>query len=148
MIVRGISRADYLAIVKVLDDWWGGPSPERASPFFFYELGEQALIAEQDGELVGFLLGFLTSSREMGYVHLVGIHPEHRKHGVGKRLYLHFADSCREAGAKRIKAISTIGHETADRFHRALGFEAEEARDYAGPGRHRVLFTLDLQGPT
>lgn len=147
MHIRGITRADFLHIVKVLDDWWGGPSPERASPIFYYELGEHALIAEENDDLVGFLLGFITPSHEIGYVHLVGIHPERRRHGVGQALYRHFADSCRAAGARRLKSISTVGHESSARFHRALGFKAEEQPDYAGPGRSRVVFTLELNGP-
>jgi len=148
MRIRGITRADYLRIVKVLDEWWDGPSPERASPIFYYELGEAALIAEEDGVLVGFLLGFLTPSREVGYVHLVGIHPDHRRRGVGKALYRQFADNCREAGAKKLKSISTVGHEGSARFHSALGFATEEVADYAGPGRSRVVFTLQLDPPT
>ena len=57
MIIRGITKQDFDYIVSVFDAWWGGPSTERASPFFFYELGEHALIAEGDGEVAGFLLG-------------------------------------------------------------------------------------------
>ena len=148
MIIRGITKADYDHIVSVLDDWWGGPSPERANPFFYYELGEQALIAESDGEVVGFLLGLLSASRETGYVHLVGIHPDHRRHGVGKALYEHFADTCTQAGAKQLKAIGMVGHEGAMTFHTALGFRGEEVADYAGRGRARVVFKKPLSPPS
>ena len=46
-MIRGITKSDFDYIVSVLDRWWGGPSSERAHPVFFYELGEQALIAEE-----------------------------------------------------------------------------------------------------
>lgn len=148
MIIRGITKADYDHIVSVLDNWWGGPSPERANPFFYYELGERALIAETDGEVAGFLLGLVSCSMETGYVHQVGIHPEHRRKGVGKALYEHFAQSCARAGATELKAIGMVGHEGAMTFHTALGFVAEEVADYAGPGRARVVFKKELAPPS
>lgn len=144
MIIRGITKQDFDHIVSVFDAWWGGPSTERASPFFFYELGEHALIAEDDGEVAGFLLGLASQSSSTGYVHLVGIEPGHRRGGVGKLLYQHFAESCRRAGLKQLKAIGMVGHEGSAKFHRAMGFEAHEVPDYAGPGRARVVFTKAL----
>jgi ribosomal protein S18 acetylase RimI-like enzyme len=145
MIIRGITKRDYDYIVSVLDRWWGGPSGERAHPIFFYELGENALIAEEDGEVVGFLLGFIApSSPPSAYVHLVGINPDHRRRGVGKDLYAHFTRRAQGAGAARIKAITTVGNEGSIRFHQALGFAMREDTDYAGIGRSRVVFTKDL----
>ena len=145
MIIRGITKTDFDYIVSVLDRWWGGPSSERAHPVFFYELGSQALIAEEDGELVGFLLGFITQAEPpVAYVHLVGIQPEHRRLGVGKELYERFIERAGAAGAARLKAITTVGNEGSVRFHEALGFSVSEEPDYAGRGRSRVVFTKDL----
>jgi ribosomal protein S18 acetylase RimI-like enzyme len=145
MIIRGITKRDYDYVVSVLDRWWGGPSGERAHPVFFYELGENALIAEEDGEVVGFLLGFIApTSPPTAYVHLVGINPDHRRRGVGKDLYEQFTRRAKEAGAERIKAITTVGNEGSIRFHQALGFAMQEDTDYAGTGRSRVVFTKDL----
>ncbi|MFK7991802.1 MAG: N-acetyltransferase family protein [Sandaracinaceae bacterium] len=145
MKIRDIEKADFDYIVSVLDRWWGGPSSERAHPVFFYELGDQALIAEEDGEVIGFLLGFLApKAPPVAYVHLVGIHPDHRRRGVGKQLYETFMERSRAAGADRLKAITTVGNEGSVRFHEALGFQTNERRDYAGPGRSRVVFEKGL----
>ncbi|MEZ4340353.1 MAG: GNAT family N-acetyltransferase [Sandaracinaceae bacterium] len=145
MEIRGITKSDYDYIVSVLDRWWGGPSSERAHPVFFYELGSHALIAEEDGEVVGFLLGLVTDEApRVAYVHLVGIHPDHRRLGVGKELYVRFTERARASGAATMKAITTVGNEGSLRFHEALGFEAREDEDYAGRGRSRVVFTKDL----
>jgi GNAT superfamily N-acetyltransferase len=140
MQIRGITKSDYDYIVTVMDSWWGGPSTERASPFFFHELGDHALIAEEDGRVVGFLLGLAAVARDAGYVHLVGIDPAFRRRGVGQHLYQHFSQLCAREGLKRIKAIGMIGHEASLRFHTALGFSAAEVPDYAGPGRGRMVF--------
>lgn len=145
MIIRGITKRDFDTITAVLDRWWGGPAGERAHPVFFYELGEHALIAEEAGTLVGFLLGFITNGTpRTGYVHLVGIHPDHRRRSVGKLLYGHFAERARAAGAERIKAITTVGNEGSVRFHEALGFRVAEDASYAGEGRARIVFTRAL----
>ncbi|MET0339701.1 MAG: GNAT family N-acetyltransferase [Polyangiales bacterium] len=144
MIIRGITKRDFDYIVTVFDHWWGGPSSERASPFFFHELGEYALIAEDDGDVVGFLLGLVPAGSSSGYVHLVGIDPNYRRRGVGKRLYQHFHQACQKLGLRQLKAIGMVGHEGSVRFHAALGFEVHEIVDYAGPGRARMVFTKAL----
>ena len=143
--IRGITKEDYDYVVSVLDRWWAGPAGQRAHPLFFYELGTGALVAEQDGKVVGFLLGFVAPLDEpIGYVHLVGIDPHHRRRGVGQHLYARFEQRCREGGARRLKAIAAVGNDGSVAFHEAVGFRAEEVADYAGPGRSRMVFTREL----
>ncbi len=145
MQIRQIDKTDFDFLVTVLDRWWGGPSGQRADPIFFYEFGEFGFVAEQGGDLIGFLLGFISSRNpRTGYVHLVGIHPEHRRKRVGRQLYEHFGSECRKAGVSRLKAIAPLGHEGSVRFHRALGFDVQADEDYAGPGRGRVVFLKPL----
>ena len=145
MRIRGLTKADYDYIISVLDQWWGGPAGRRADPMFFYEFGEHALVAESNGQLIGFLLGVLAPApAATGYVHLVGIHPDHRRRGVGKRLYEQFAERCRGAGMKRLKSLAASGHEGPVRFHESMGFESSEVADYAGPGRSRIVFVKEL----
>jgi GNAT superfamily N-acetyltransferase len=155
MNVRRIAKGDFDRVVEVIDHWWGGPISTFAHPIFYYELGEQALVVEQGADMIGFLLGFAAPGVERaephglqaartGYVHLVGIHPEYRRRGVGRLLYDRFTDSCRQAGCARMKAITAPGHEGSIRFHVALGWRMQEIDDYAGPGRRRIVFTKSL----
>lgn len=145
MLTRGITRADYLHIVSVIDHWWAGPTSALAHPMFFYEFGEHARVIEDKGRVVGFLFGLVTerTPRE-GYIHLVGIDPEYRRRGVGRRLYEEFERHARDAGAVRLKAITTPGNQGSIEFHRALGYAVEQVADYAGPNRPRHVFTRDL----
>lgn len=142
--IRRLTKADYDYVVSVLDRWWGGPSGQRADPMFFYEFGESALAAEIDGQIAGFLLGFVTG--DVGFIHLVGIDPDFRRRGVGHRLYARFAEQCRAQGADRLKAIAAVGNDGSVAFHEAEGFTVEEVADYAGPGRPRVVFSKSLAG--
>jgi len=145
MEIRGLTKVDYDYIISVLDQWWGGPAGRRADPMFFYEFGEHGLVAELDGQVIGFLLGvMLPGPSATGYVHLVGIHPDHRRRQVGKQLYAQFTERCRAAGMKRIKSLASAGHEGPVRFHESMGFQSTEVPDYAGPGRSRVVFVKEL----
>ena len=139
---RPLTKADYDQIVRVIDRWWGGPTSALAHPIFFYELGQLARVIEADGVLVGFLFGFICPS--VGYVHLVGIHPDYRRRGVGRLLYRAFEEDCRREGCGELKAITTPGNEGSVRFHHAQGWAMAEIEDYAGPGRQRIVFTKKL----
>jgi L-amino acid N-acyltransferase YncA len=74
-------------------------------------------------------------------VHLVGIHPDHRRKGVGRLLYKRFTEACQAVGCVKMKAITAFGNEGSIRFHAALGWETQEIDDYAGPNRRRIVFT-------
>jgi GNAT superfamily N-acetyltransferase len=141
---RPLTKADYDQIVQVIDRWWGGPTSALAHPIFFYELGRMARVVEDDGLLVGFLLGFVCPDATVGYVHLVGIHPDYRRRGVGKLLYASFEEDCRREGCTALKALTTLGNEASVQFHQALGWSVSEVEDYAGPGRMRIVFTRGL----
>lgn len=144
MKTRPITKVDYDEIVREIDRWWGGPTTALAHPMFFYELGDLARVVEDDGLVVGFLFGFLCPDGRTGYVHLVGIHPDYRRRGVGKLLYHAFEEDCRREGCREMKAITTLGNEGSMRFHAALGWAAVEVEDYAGPGRPRIVFAKQL----
>lgn len=145
METRRLTKPDFDYVVRVIDRWWGGPSTALAHPIFFYELGSHAQVAVSEGEIIGFLLGFVTSDEpKLGYAHLVGIHPAMRRRGVARMLYDGFEADCRAAGATRLKAITTLGNEGSIAFHRALGWAACEVPDYAGPNRPRVVFEKPL----
>lgn len=148
METRPLRKSDYDVIVQVIDRWWGGPTSALAHPIFFYELGDMARVVEHDGIMVGFLFGFIAQPSQVegsiGYVHLVGIHPDYRRRGVGRILYESFERDCRAAGVRRMKAITTLGNEGSQAFHQALGWDMAEIEDYAGPGRPRIVFTKEL----
>jgi GNAT superfamily N-acetyltransferase len=143
---RSLTKADFDYVVSVIDRWWGGPIGTFAHPIFFYELGEQARIVEEDGLIIGFLLGFISDHPiRTGYVHLVGIHPDHRRRGVGRLLYEAFTEACRNEHCARMKAITTQSNDGSLSFHLAVGWNAQDVEHYAGPDRRRIVFTRDLE---
>jgi GNAT superfamily N-acetyltransferase len=145
MQARPLTKADFDQIVLVIDAWSGGMTRQLAHPIFFYELGDMARVVERDGEMIAFLFGFLTpQSPPVGYVHLVGVHPEHRRRGVGRFLYQWFEAEARARGAVSARAITTLGNEASMRFHQEIGWDAREEPNYAGQGMPRIVFTRRL----
>ncbi len=142
---RRLTKSDYDRIVNVIDSWWGGPTTALAHPLFFYELGELAQVVESQGQLVGFLFGFIAPKGPTGYVHLVGIDPEFRRQQVGSLLYLAFEQACREAACPSMKALTAVGDASSVHFHESLGWTTETREDYAGPGRARHVFVKALE---
>jgi GNAT superfamily N-acetyltransferase len=110
MDVKPLTKERWDRIVRVIDSWSGGLSRSLAHPIFFYELGEMARVVEEHDDLIGFLLGFIApQSPPVGYVHLVGVHPDHRRRSIGRYLYSGFEVECRARGCKQAKAITTPG---------------------------------------
>ncbi|MEK6719275.1 MAG: GNAT family N-acetyltransferase [Chloroflexota bacterium] len=136
VIFRRPSEADYLAIVRVVDDWWGG---DRRMDGLLPRLWLQhftgtSWIVESDGRLVGFLIGFVSPDHaDEAYVHMVASHPSRRGQGIGRDLYERFFADMRERGVRRVKAITWPGNRRSVGFHRAIGFTVED-----GPGTQNL----------
>jgi GNAT superfamily N-acetyltransferase len=103
------------------------------------EFGETCLVARAEDEIHGYVIGFVTPTGT-GYVHLIATRDDTRGTGLGRRLYIAFADAAHRQGARRMKAITSPRNTTSIAFHRRLGFDAEIVNDYNGPGQARAVF--------
>jgi GNAT superfamily N-acetyltransferase len=143
---RSLTKADFDAIVEIIDSWWGGATRNLVHPIYFYELGAMSRVVIEDDKLVGFVFGFLAPhDPPVGYVHVVGVHPDYRRRGVGKFVHDFFEEECRRHGASMIKAITAVGDEGSVSFYRNIGWDITEVADYAGPGRPRIVFSKHLR---
>ena len=136
---RRPTEADYLAIARVLDEWWGGRSMDHLLPRLWLQhfTGTSWIAELEDGRLAGFLVGFLSPDHpETAYCHLVATNPNVRRHGLGRALYERFFEDARAGGRSRVTAITWPANHASLKFHRALGFEVE-----AGPGTQRLYGT-------
>jgi ribosomal protein S18 acetylase RimI-like enzyme len=126
-----------------------------AARLYFQHFTDASRLVERDGEVVGFLVGFLSASRpDEGYIHFVGVDPDYRGQGLARHLYEVFFDHCRRHGRSVARAITSPNNAGSYAFHLAVGFTAEpgptcyEGRpvqaDYDGPGYHRVTFVRRL----
>jgi GNAT superfamily N-acetyltransferase len=158
MRLRHAHPADYDRVLAVIDAWWDGrPMSPRLSHVFFSHFGPTSFVLETEGEIVGFLLGFLSLSHpEDAYIHFVGIHPAYRRLGLGRRLYERFFVAARMHGRRRVRSITAPSNALSIAFHLGMGFEFLHGDvvvdglpiwlDYAGEGGHRVVFRRGI-GP-
>jgi len=156
--IRQLSPADHRTVASVIDEWWGGRQMSRALPrLFFDHFCATSLAAERDGELAGFLVGFISPSRPAeAYIHFVGVHPAERGNGLGRQLYERFFETARAADCRLVRAVTAPVNQDSVRFHRRMGFVIEPGdaevngvpvtAGYDGAGQDRVRFTKTLTG--
>ena len=141
MTIRHAEPDDYPRVVAVIDDWWGGrPMAAMLPKLFFVHFRDTSFVAEEDGELAGFLCGFRSQTFEdEAYVHFVGVDPARRGSGLGRELYERFFAAV--APRSVVRAVTSPLNERSIAFHRAIGFEVEQVvEDYDGQGAARALF--------
>ena len=113
---------------------------------FFAHFRDTSFVAERDGELAGFLAGFLSQSDpEAAYVHFVGVSPEERGSGLGRALYQRFFEVARGHGRRTVSCVTSPANAGSLEFHQAIGFELSPPQaGYDGPGEDRVVMTRSL----
>lgn len=113
---------------------------------FFVHFHDTSFVAERDGELAGFLIGFLSQSEpDAAYVHFVGVSPAERGTGLGRELYERFFAVARAAGRTRVSCVTSAANTASVAFHTAIGFDPSEPRlGYDGPGEDRIVLTRSL----
>ena len=147
MEIRHAEPSDHARVAAVIDSWWGGRHMQDMLPrLFFTHFRDTSFVAEDDGELAGFLCGFLSQTHpEQAYVHFVGVAPEHRKSGLASELYERFFAAACEAKRLTVHCVTSPGNSGSIAFHRRIGFEVEaEVEGYDGSGESRVLLVRAL----
>jgi GNAT superfamily N-acetyltransferase len=138
--IRHAEPSDYGRVVSVVDAWWAGREMAAMLPkLFFVHFRETSFVAEEDGELAGFICGFRSQTfADEAYVHFVGVDPGRRAAGLGRALYERFFEAVRPRSV--VRAVTSPVNERSVAFHRAIGFEVDRVdEDYDGAGQSRVL---------
>jgi ribosomal protein S18 acetylase RimI-like enzyme len=147
--IRHAQPSDYGRVIGRLNAWWGvrDMAPMLPKLFFVHFEGTSFVAEREDGQLAGFLVGFVSQTDpEEAYVHFVGVDPAERGSGLGRRLYERFFDTVREHGCSVVRCVTSPANEGSVAFHRAMGFEVDRvAGDYDGPGEDRVLLVKRLR---
>jgi ribosomal protein S18 acetylase RimI-like enzyme len=156
MEIRSVESSDYYVISPLLNDWWGGRQMSDMLPkLFFDHFANTSFVAEKDGLMIGFLIGLMSQSKpDEAYIHFVGVHPEYRKHNIGKRLYSEFFNVVKQNGRKVVRCVTSPVNRVSIAYHTKMGFEVEKGNkfvdgvavctDYDGPGQDRVIFLKTL----
>ncbi|WP_411502596.1 GNAT family N-acetyltransferase [Brevibacillus centrosporus] len=154
--IRNVHVQDYRSVTAVVNEWWGGRQMAHLLPRLFFEhFQPTSFIVEENGEMAAFLIGFLSqASPGEAYIHFVGVHPEKRKDGLGKKLYQHFFETVKEKGCHTVRCITSPVNKTSIAFHTSMGFAIKQGdktvegisvtSHYDGSGNDRVLFVKEI----
>lgn len=158
-LIRNAEADDYQAIIRAVDEWWGGrPMTLMLPKLFLVHFRPTSFVAEDEGRIVGFVIGLASQSiPDEGYIHFLGVHPDSRRHGLGRRLYERVFDSMQSVGCHTVRSVTSPVNRGSIAFHFKMGFKPENSdtlvdgipifEDYDGPGEHRVLFSKLLKSP-
>jgi len=157
--IRQLRPSDYLPVIAVIDHWWNSRHMADMLPRLFFEhFTDTSFAAESDGELTGFLVGFVSQVHlAEAYIHFVGVHPGHRGRGLGRQLYQHFFAAAQARDRDLVKAVTAPVNQASVRFHQQMGFDIEPGdravdgipvtSGYDGDGNDRVRFVKHLDRP-
>jgi ribosomal protein S18 acetylase RimI-like enzyme len=156
LTLRQSVTSDHPRIISVMLEWWGGRDLTSMLPrLFLNHFSETSFVIEKEGDLVAFLIGFLSPGHSTeGYIHFSGVHPDYRGKGIGTHIYERFTQVCRENGRGTIRACTSPVNQGSIRFHTKTGFEIEPGNaivegvqvtlDYNRPDDPKVLFKKTL----
>ena len=157
MIIRNAVESDYIKVISVINDWWGGRQMADMLPrLFFKHFGETSFIMETEkGELLAFLVGFISPAHpNEAYIHFFGVNPDHRKQGIGRKMYAKFDQTVKAKGVNTVHLVTSIVNKTSIAYHTHVGFEIDKGdcevdgiqvhTDYDGIGSKMVLFTKKI----
>lgn len=154
--IRNGRPSDHEKVVSVMPEWWGGRNlSSSVLKIFFIHFSNTTYIAEINGELVGFLVGFMSQTEaNVGYIHFAGVHPEFRKSGIGRSLVQRFYEACKENNRSIVKSCTSPTNKLSIDFHKRMGCVIEEGDgiihgvpvtlNYLGKDNPKVLFKKEL----
>ncbi len=125
VVFRTAEPEDAPVVVAAIEAWWSHTHMVHGvCPQLFQHMGDTCLIVEDGGEMIAFLVGFMSQRMPAcGYVHYMGVRPDLRGQGLGRELYRRFAAMTRARG--RTEVFAEVGAWNVDSiaFHKAVGFE-------------------------
>jgi len=118
-LIRGLAEYEKLTHICVADE-------ESIDDILFGEgTTAEALVAEYDGEPVGFALFFHNFSTFLGrrgiYIEDIYVKPEARRGGIGKAILQHIIRLANERGCGRVEWSCLNWNEPAISFYKGIG---------------------------
>ncbi|MCX6000955.1 MAG: GNAT family N-acetyltransferase [Chloroflexi bacterium] len=148
------TKEDFDQVLAEFDQFWEHDRTIALHhPTIVYEFGNSSFVIREGKKVLAYLFGFLSQTEPVGYVHLLSVRRGFRRQGLANRLYAHFEQYARSRGCTRLKAITSPVNTLSIDFHRSVGMLPSGepnsqglliVKDYAGPGRDRVVFIKEI----
>ena len=159
LALRHPTEADQPRIVGLVDEWFAGRRVHQlVVRAWFRHFGSTSWLAEDaTGHPIGFLIGYRSQDHPTeAVIHLVGVHPSHRRRGIGRALVSSVLADAAGAGATTVTALAWPGEPIPIAFFRAVGFRPDDGPgsqslygtpafpDYESEGEDRIVFIRRL----
>ncbi len=130
-IIRPVRKEDYVQIAEIdkkttgrdrLDYW------RLRTEAALTESSVISLVAEVDGKIVGFILGYIggweyTAPENVGWINTIVVTPEYQRRGIGQMLLNEMVEYMKKSGIKSIYAFVYWRDFDLLRFFDSIGFE-------------------------
>lgn len=106
------------------------------------------LVARLEDRVIGF--GGIWLMVDEAHITTFGVHPDHRRRGVGRRLLLRLAELAIDLGSARMTLEVRVGNAAAQALYRSFGFAVAGRRVayYSDDGEDALVMTTpELSGP-
>lgn len=147
VLLRGVTEADLEALARLDEETF----PEAPYPYFvlrqLYDVYPDHLLVLDDGtELKGYVLVGTAPDASRSWILGLGITPDERGRGYGRRLMREVLRLLRADGVREVLLTVSPANTAAILLYENLGFTAEESvrKDYFGPGADRLIMSLRL----
>ena len=148
LVVGPMRMADVAAVLEIERLSFSAPWPAFA---FEQELTDNRLahyrVARLGERVVAF--GGIWLMVDEAHITTFGVHPDHRRRGVGRRLLLELADVALALGSARMTLEVRVSNEAAQALYRSFGFVEAGRRVayYSDDGEDALVMTTpDLTG--
>ncbi|TFG57437.1 MAG: GNAT family N-acetyltransferase [Methanomassiliicoccus sp.] len=94
--------------------------------FEFYRESGMSYVAMEKGQVIGFLFSqmiqYVNNIEKVLWIENVGVHPDHRRKGVGLKLLRKAALDSKKKGAKAVQSVIMPDSKNAVMLHKKVGF--------------------------
>ena len=149
LVVEPMAMGDVAAVLEIERLSFSSPWPAYA---FEQELSTNRLahyvVARSEGRVIGFA-GIWVMVDE-AHITTFGVHPDHRRRGVGRRLLLRLAELAIELGTVRLTLEVRVSNAPAQALYGSFGFLVAGRRIayYSDDGEDALVMTTpELAGP-
>lgn len=142
LVVEPMRLADVQPVLEIERLSFSSPWPAYA---FEQELTANRMahyiVARRDDRVVGFAGVWLMV--DDAHITTFGVHPDHRRQGVGRRLLLRLAELAEELGAARMTLEVRVSNVAAQALYRSFGFRDAGRRVayYSDDGEDALVMT-------
>ncbi len=151
--IRSMQAEDLPAVADIVRRSFPSPWSEQALAAELEKPFAHLWVAEKPGappQVVGIVI--LWAIAGTGYIPLIAVHPDHRRHGIGRRLMETAIATARRFYMHQVVLEVRASNHAAQTLYRTLGFQVVDRipRHYTDTGEDglRMVLTLRPQGGT